>query len=101
MQILGIPLSSDNQQFRILLADTTYTLRVIWRDVAGWIMDVQDSGGVTLLSGVPLVAGVNLLEQYPELGIKGVFIVASDNEALEYLTKTNLGILSHLLFVQE
>lgn len=101
MQILEIPLSPDNQQFRILLADTTYTLRVIWRDVAGWIMDVQDSGGVALLSGVPLVPGVNLLEQYPELGINGVFIVVSDNEALEYPTKTNLGILSHLLFVQE
>lgn len=60
MQFNEIPLSPDNQQFRVLLGNTTYTLRIIWRDAAGWIMDVMDSGGAALLSGVPLLTGVNL-----------------------------------------
>ncbi|HHU1433407.1 TPA: phage baseplate plug family protein [Escherichia coli] len=55
MNVTEIPLSPDNQLFRIQLAETTYTLRVIWRDSAGWILDVQDSSGEPLLSGVPLV----------------------------------------------
>ena len=101
MQFNEIPLSPDNQQFRILLGDTTYTLRIIWRDAAGWIMDVMDSGGAALLCGVPLVTGANLLEQYPQLGINGALVVATDNGAPTDPTKTNLGIYSHLVFVQE
>ena len=38
MQFNEIPLSPDNQQFRVLLGSTTYTLRIIWRDAAGWII---------------------------------------------------------------
>lgn len=101
MQISEIPLSPDNQQFRILLGDTTYTLRVIWRDGAGWIMDVMDSGGAALLLGVPLVTGANLLHQYPQLGINGALLVVTDKGAPADPTKTNLGTYSHLIFVQE
>ncbi|AIR07174.1 bacteriophage protein [Cedecea neteri] len=100
MQINEIPLAPDNQLFRIQLGGTTYTLRIIWRDAAGWIMDVQDSGGAPLLSGVPLVTGLNLLEQYPQLGINGALAVITDNGAPVEPTKTNLGTYSHLIFVQ-
>jgi hypothetical protein len=61
MNVTEIRLSPDNQQFRIQLGNTTYTLRIIWRDAAGWILDVMDSSGAALLSGVPLVTGVNFL----------------------------------------
>lgn len=101
MQINEIPLSPDNQQFRILLDETTYTLRVLWRDGAGWIMDVMDSGGGAILSGVPLVTGANLLAQYPQLGISGALVVVTDIGAPADATKTNLGTYSHLIFVQE
>jgi hypothetical protein len=101
MNVTEIPLSPDNQLFRIQLAETTYTLRVIWRDAAGWILDVMDSSGAALLSGVPLVTGVNLLEQYPQLGIDGALVVATDKGAPDEPTKTNLGTYSHLIFVQE
>lgn len=101
MQLNEIPLSPDNQQFRILLGDTTYMLRIIWRDAAGWIMDVMGSDGSALLSGVPLLTGVNLLRQYPHLGIDGALIVVTDKGAPDKPTKTNLGTYSHLIFVQE
>ncbi|WP_407198969.1 phage baseplate plug family protein [Citrobacter portucalensis] len=101
MNVTEISLSPDNQLFRIQLAETTYTLRVIWRDSAGWILDVQDSSGEPLLSGVPLVTGVNLLEQYPQLGINGALLVGCDVGAPDEPTKTNLGTYSHLIFVQE
>lgn len=101
MNVTEIPLSPDNQLFRIQLADSIYTLRVIWRDAAGWIMDVQDSSGVPILCGVPLITGVNLLEQYPQLGINGALLVGCDKGAPNEPTKTNLGLYSHLIFVQE
>jgi hypothetical protein len=101
MNVSEIPLTANNQSFRIQLGNTTYTLRIIWRDTAGWIMDVQDSGGAPLLSGVPLVTGLNLLEQYPQLGINGALVVVTDNGAPDEPTKANLGTYSHLVFVQE
>lgn len=100
MNVIEIPLTADNQQFRIQLGQTTYTLRVLWRDVAGWIMDVMDSAGEPILNGVPLVPDVDLIEQYPELGISGALVVLAENGAPEYPTKTNLGTSSHLYFVQ-
>ena len=100
MSITEIPLTPDNQQFRIQLAQVTYTLRLIWRDAAGWIMDVQDSGGVPLLCGVPLVTGLNLLMQYPQLGINGALVVGCDAGKPAEPTETNLGIDSHLIFVE-
>lgn len=101
MNITEIPLTPNNQQFRIQLAGVTYTIKIVWRDAAGWIMDLMDSGGEILLSGVPLVPGVDLLGQYPDLGISGAMVVGCDNGSPEHPTKTNLGGRSHLIFVQE
>lgn len=100
MNIQEIPLTVNNQFFNITLGTYALNLRLVFRDAAGWIIDVRDSGGADLLTGVPLVVGVDLLEQYPDLGISGVFAVLSDDSREEYPTKTNLGTGSHLYFVQ-
>ncbi|MCT4713259.1 hypothetical protein MUA04_24120 [Enterobacteriaceae bacterium H11S18] len=101
MDPVEIPLTQDNQYFQATLDGINYTLRVIWRDTAGWIMDIMGSGGVPVLSGVPLVTGANLLAQYPQLGINGTLMVVTDVGAPDDPTKTNLGTYSHLIFVQE
>ncbi len=100
MNIQEIPLTADNQQFNITMGDFTGQLKLTWRDAAGWIMDLLDSGGNPLLTGAPLVTGVSLLAQYPQLGIDGVLVVTSDDETQEYQTSTNLGTSSHIYFVQ-
>lgn len=100
MNVTEIPLTADNQLFRIQLGQATYTLRVIWRGGAGWILDVMDSAGEPLLTGVPMAPDVSLNEQYPELGLAGILLVMADNGAPEYPTKTNLGSSSHLYFLQ-
>ncbi len=58
MSVNEIPMIPDNQEFRITLGDISYTLRVLWRDDAGWIMDVMDSGAQPLLMGVPWCRGL-------------------------------------------
>ncbi|EHV57969.1 phage baseplate plug family protein [Escherichia coli] len=100
MKINEIPLGADNQTFRVMLGDINYTIKVVWRDEAGWILDVMDSEAQPLLMGVPLVPDVDLIEQYPELGISGALIVTTENGTPEYPTKTNLGSSSHLYFAQ-
>lgn len=101
MQAYEIPLNKSSQKFNIQLNGTTYNLKAVWRDIAGWVLDVADSNGIPLLLGVPMVPDVNLLEQYPELGINGSLVVVCDSEAPEYPTENNLGVFSHLMFVQE
>lgn len=101
MNIREIPLIPVNQQFSISLGDVTVNMRILWRDAAGWVLDLMDSSGAMLAAGLPLVPGADLLGQYRYLGINGLLVIASDVVAEEYPTKDNLGISSHLYFVQE
>lgn len=100
MNIQEIPLTPANQQFGISLAGQLLNMRITWRDDAGWILDLQDSVGKAWVNGIPLVPGVDLLGQYRHLGLNGSLFVVNDIAAEEYPTKTNLGIRSHLYFVQ-
>jgi len=58
MTIEEIPLTADNQQFSITLAGTTWQVRILWRGSC-WVMDLQDERGEALVSGLPLVTGVD------------------------------------------
>ena len=97
--VFEIPLTANNQIFTIQLNGRNVKIRLVYRDDAGWIMDIQGSAGNDLLTGAPLVTNVDLIEQYPDIGINGKFVALSDTEELEYPTKTNLGFGSHLYFV--
>lgn len=100
MTIEEIPLTADNQQFSITLADTTWQVRIIWRGSC-WMMDLQDERGEALVSGLPLVTGGDLLAQYAWLqpGIK--LIVVCDANDQDYPTQTDLGSNSHLMVITE
>ncbi|WP_036769330.1 phage baseplate plug family protein [Photorhabdus australis] len=100
MPVSEIPLTANNQTFAIKLGNTDIKMRLIYRDIAGWVMDIQDKSGVELLTGASLIPGVNLLEQYPYIGINGMLVIASDADSAEYPTKDSLGLSSHLYFIQ-
>ncbi|MCT4707339.1 hypothetical protein MUA04_02165 [Enterobacteriaceae bacterium H11S18] len=99
MSIAEIPLSADNQLFTLQLAGQQLRLRLIYRDVAGWVLDILDPDDLPIVSGIPLVPGVDLLAAYGSLGFSGGLWVVSDDETQEYPSKTNLGYGSHLYFV--
>ncbi|BDH45763.1 hypothetical protein TUM12370_18070 [Salmonella enterica subsp. enterica serovar Choleraesuis] len=100
MKYSEIPLSADNQQFTITLANTVYQLRVLWRDPY-WFMDLRDSTGVDIISGIPLVTGADLLEQYDYLGLEFHLMVVCDDGAGDMPTQNGLGTTSHLYLVTE
>lgn len=101
MATVEIPLSADNQIFTLRLGGRQVRLRVIYRDEAGWILDLLQTDNSAIINGIPLVTGVDLLAPYAHLGFTGGLYVVSDDEAHEYPTKTNLGYQSHLYFVTQ
>lgn len=100
MAIEEIPLTADNQQFNITLAGTTWQVRILWRGSC-WVIDLQDERGEALVSGLPLVTGVDLLAQYAWLQPGFKLIVVCDTNGQDYPTQTDLGSSSHLLVITE
>ncbi|RBO14352.1 hypothetical protein [Pantoea sp. 3_1284] len=101
MNIAEIPLTPDNQQFNTAINGVNYLIQTLWRDDAGWIIDLQDSSGADIVTGIPLVTGANLLAQFSYLNLGFGLAVVCDDPAQDYPTKTDLGINSHLLAVTE
>jgi hypothetical protein len=95
-----IPTSSTPQQFSVTLNGVVYNLTLSFRNnpMAGWTLDIADANNINLACGLPLVTGVNLLEQYAYLGINGTLIVSTDGDFFATPTFDNLGTLSHLWF---
>lgn len=100
MAIYEIPLTADNQQFSIDIGSRTYRMTLLWRDLY-WIMDLSNDRGEALVSGVPLVAGVDLLAQYAHLEPGFQLAVVCDDSKQDYPTKIDLGSRSHLLISTE
>jgi hypothetical protein len=101
MKISEIPLTPDNQQFNTAINGVNYSILTLWRDDAGWIIDLRDSSGADIVTGIPLVTGANLLAQFSYLNLGFGLAVVCDDPAQDYPTKTDLGISSHLLAVTE
>lgn len=95
-----IPLSPDNQTFSIDIAGSRWRISIIWRE-RWWVMNLADSRGNALVSGIPLVTGADLLAQHAWLGLNFTLVVACDDSAQVYPGKTDLGIRSHLYAITE
>lgn len=97
-----IPLSPNPQTFTVSLSGTDYRMTVQWRNSegAGWILDIADTSANPIIQGIPLVTGVNLLEQYAYL-IPGVLWVQTTADPDAVPTFDNLGVGSHLYWYTE
>lgn len=101
MVVTEIPLTADNQTFSITLNGNALTMRIVWRDSMGWVLDLRNSSDEDLIAGIPLVTGIDLLAQYSSLGLGFSLAVACDDPSVEYPTQTGLGTTSHLYAVTE
>ncbi|MFJ7312515.1 phage baseplate plug protein [Pseudomonas sp. NPDC098747] len=98
-----IPLTPDAQRFSVTLSGTQYQLTVQWRnsEQGGWVLDLADMKGQAIIQGIPLVTGVNLLEQYDHLGFTDALWVQTTADPDAVPTFENLGIGSHLYWYVE
>lgn len=98
MQTFEIPLTPAPQSFLVSVRGVQYTFTLQWRDPAGWFLDIADANNNALVSGIPLVTGVDLLQQYGYMGF-GFELWVQTDAADAPPTYTNLGSTSHLYCV--
>lgn len=95
-----IPLIDANQEFDISLAGVTYHFRVYWSGASyAWVLDIEDAQQNNLLTGIPLVTGCDLLEQYGYVGINGALVVQSTTDPDLVPDQNSLGSTGNLFFL--
>jgi hypothetical protein len=95
-----IPLIPANQEFNISLAGVSYHLKVKWNKFSNaWVLDIQDIQQNNILTGVPMITGCDLLEQYSYLGIGGAMVVQSTNNPDLVPDFKTLGSTGNLFFI--
>ena len=91
-----IPLSGKAQQFGISVLDVNYTMRVQYAAAqdAGWFLDIANEAGEAILTGLPLLPGVDLLAPHRHLGM-GITLSITGDTAPAY---ADLGTNARLIF---
>ncbi|CDK85353.1 probable bacteriophage protein STY1063 [Escherichia coli IS25] len=77
MEAVEIPLVADNQTFATTINGTVYQLSVIWRGEY-WVLDLADSNGSAIISGIPMITGADLLAQYRYMNLGFSLVVLCD-----------------------
>lgn len=79
---------------------TVGNIKVTWCPPANcWIVDLLDVNNVPIVTGLPLITGASLLEQFDYLGLGGQLIAQTDNNIDAVPTFDNLGSLGHMYFL--
>ena len=85
-----------SEHFSVQLNGVNYQISKIWR-IDTWYLDIRDSKGNPLVTGIPLVTGADLLAQYEHLGIGGILQVATNGANPDQMpTYSGMGSQSQL-----
>ena len=60
---------------------------------------LMDNDGNNITQHQPLISGVNILDQYAYLNIKGIFVVYTEGDANAIPNEDDLGDISNLYFI--
>lgn len=95
-----IPLQPQNQLLAITLAGVQYRLKVKWNQPnQSWVLDIMDSSGNPLVTGIAVVPGTDLLAQYGYMNFGGQLIAQTTNDPDAVPTYEDLGTTGCLYFV--
>jgi hypothetical protein len=99
MAVNEIPLNPYPENFLVTLDDKEYTMATSWcASASTWMLSVSTSAG-PVLSGAPLIPGVDLLAQYTNLGFKGQLVAQVDHDKYAVPSFSGLGITGHLYYI--
>ena len=88
MSVVQLPVHADysHYEFKTVLDGIKYGFVLRWNTRAGyWILDIKSSDETVLLSGIPLLIGVDLLAicQYADIPQGKLFLVNLESEYTE------------------
>lgn len=104
MAVVEIPVQSQRgpYNFKIILSGITLNLSFRWNwRMERWVMDVSDSNNNTLVNGVVLVLGVDLLAQYKgddDNYPQGIMYMQDSTEKGIEANWENFGVTTFLLY---
>lgn len=94
-----IPLKATPQSLGVVLSGKSYRMKVKWNWIEEcWVVDLADSAGRPLASGLAMVTGADMLGQLGHLGFVGQMFPSSDQDPDAVPTFTNLGTTGHLFY---
>ena len=98
--MIEVPLNSSPEQlFSITLSGSTYDCRVILNSRTGvWSIGFSQSG-VSILNGIALLGGVDILKQY-NLPFNNAYVVNLDESNID-ASKYNLGTVAKLFLLTD
>ena len=100
MPAYEIPLQPTPQTLSVSLGSVQYRLTVRWNPVMGaWVLDIANEDRVDILTGIPIVTGVDLLAQYAYLNFGGALVALTDSEADLIPDFNSLGVTGHLYWI--
>lgn len=95
-----VPLLPQAQDFFISLNGTTYYFQTRWNAPNNaWTLDISDANQNQLVTGLALITGCDLLEQFYHLGIGGALVVQSANDPTLVPNYSTLGTTGNLYFL--
>lgn len=96
-----IPLTNEPQTFEVELSGRPLIMTNKWnQECSAWELSIQDANTLTnLISGLPIVTGIDLLYQFSHLGISGSLIAYTEGEELMPPTLDNLGEQGRLYYL--
>lgn len=95
-----IQLSGQAESFTINLGDKEVQIICKYNEQCGWIIDIVDIiTTAKILSSIPLVSGVDLLEPFTDNGINGSLYVYVDGDFNAEPTFDTLGKTANLYFI--
>jgi hypothetical protein len=100
VSLFQIPLVNVPQTFNITLSGVEYTFTCKWNDQGQtWMLDIADAvSNAYLLTGIPLVTGIDLLDGLAYVGIPGSLYVYTPTDPDAVPTLDNLGVDSFLYY---
>jgi hypothetical protein len=99
-----IPLTNIPMRMITVLAGGEYIFQTQYRDTeeGGWILDIDASSNeAPIIHGIPLVTGVDLLEQYEYLNFGGRLVLYADDRDDSSPGFYDLGVHHHLYFERD
>ena len=98
--VYEIPTSPTPQTFSITLSGVQYQCALRWNTASScWTLDLSDANGNLILGSIPVIPGVNLLEQFDYLELGGALVASTDYDPNAVPTFDNLGSTGHLYWI--